>query len=222
MNLKSMIILPMLFFLRATFGQVLYIDPVTSGAMLAHSSVINSQLSTTNNNLTAIQRGQLAVSGQLVIVNNLQAKIYNGLTEVAGVVSSLGTIKEIADIGVDITGNIQKAVSIARTNPALLLFAEEGAREFKARAASLSLEVSAFVLKGGKDNLMDSGERAKMLNHIAEQLRILRGVAYGMERAMFWAKTKGLWASLNPWEGWHNMDVQIAGEVISQAKYLKK
>ena len=48
--------------------------------------------------------------------------------------------------------------------------------------------MSAFVLKGGTNNLMDSGERGKLLNHIAEQMRILRGIAYGMDRAMYWAK----------------------------------
>ncbi|WP_240663431.1 hypothetical protein [Mucilaginibacter limnophilus] len=67
----------LLFFACAGYAsaQVLYIDPATSSAIFAHSSAINGQLNTTNNNLTAIQRGQLAVSGQLTIVNDLQNKI---------------------------------------------------------------------------------------------------------------------------------------------------
>lgn len=102
------------------------------------------------------------------------------------------------------------------------MFAEEGAREFKTRATSLALEVSSFVLKSGAANLMDSGERAKLLNHIASELRILRGVAYGMHRAMYWVKMQGIWKSLNPWGNWVSMDVQIANDVIRQAKYLKR
>jgi len=203
-------------------AQVLYVDPVTSAAMLTHSSTINGQLNKTNDNLTAIQRGQLAVTGQLLIVNDMQSRIYNGLSQVAGVLNSLMSIREIADIGIDIVKDVQKGVSIASSNPALLLFAEEGAREFQNRAVKLTLDVNAFVLKGGKDNLMDSGERAKLLNHIASEMRILRGVAYGMQRAMYWAKMRGIWASLNPWASWQNMDVQIANSVLTEAKYLKK
>lgn len=203
-------------------AQTLYVDPVTSGAIYAHSSAIDGQLNRTNDNLTLIQRGQLAVTGQLVIVNDLQDRIYRGLTEISGVIHSLTSIKEIADIGIDIVRDVNQAVVIAQSNPVLLLFAEEGAREFKVRATALALEVSTFALQGGAKNLMDSGERAKLLNHIASELRILRGVAYGMHRAMYWAKVQGIWRALNPWQGWVSMDNQIATEVIREAKYLKR
>ena len=203
-------------------GQTLYVDPATSTAMYAHSATIDNQLNRTNSNLTLIQRGQLAVSGQLVIVNDLQDRIYRGLSEVSGILHSLSTIKEIADIGLDIVDDVQQTVVMARSNPVYLLFAEEGAREFKTRATALAIEVSGFALKGGSSVLMDAGERAKLLNHIASELRILRGIAYGMHRAMYWARMQGLWRSLNPWDNWINMDVRIANDVIREAKYLKR
>ncbi|TKC08018.1 hypothetical protein FA048_12710 [Pedobacter polaris] len=204
------------------FGQTLYIDPTTSAAMAAHAGVINKQMGKTNDNLTLLQRGQLAVTGQLAIVNDMQDKIYKGLSEVSSVINNLISIKEIANIGIDIVGDVEKTVDIAKSNPALLLFAEQGAREFKVRATNLAIEVQSFVLKGGKNNLMDSGERSKLLNHIASEMRILRGTAYGMHRAMYWAKMRGIWASLNPWAEWQNMDVRIANDVLNEAKYLKK
>ena len=204
------------------FAQELVFDPTTSGAMLVSSSVINGQLNTTNNNLTAINRAQLAVSGQLVIVNDLQNKIYKGLSEVSAIVNNLYSIKEIAETASDIVTDVGKAVSIARSNPVLLLFAEQGARDFQQRAIGLSAEVGAYVLKGGNSNLMDAGERRKLLNHIAAELRILRGLAYGMQRAMYWAQMRGIWKSLNPWSSWENQDVRIANSVISEAKYLRR
>src|SRR5215217_5680223 len=91
-------------------GQTLYVDPVTSGAIYAHSAAIDGQLERTNNNLTLIQRGQLAVTGQLVIVNDLQDRIYRGLTEISGVIHSLSSVKEISDIGVDIVRDLNQAV----------------------------------------------------------------------------------------------------------------
>ncbi|WP_316777921.1 hypothetical protein [Pedobacter antarcticus] len=200
----------------------LYIDPATAAAMAVHSGVINGQLNKTNDNLTMIQRGQLAVTGQLVIVNDLQQQIYRGLSEVSGAVRSLLAIQDIAEISVDIVADVNKAVSLAQSNPALLLFAEGGAREFRRRGTALAAEVSSFVLQGGVNNLMDSGERAKLLNRIRTELMILRGVAYGMQRTMFWAKQRGILNSLNPYAGYINIDVQIANDIIRNAKYLKQ
>lgn len=217
---KLLIFIPLLF-ARSLFAQEVVVDPTTSAAILVNSGVINSQLNTTNNNLSAIQKGQLAITGQLVIVNKLQNDIYKGLSQVASVVSNLTSIKEIASCGTDIVNDVGQAVTIAKSDPVLLLFAEQGAREFETRAVTLSADVSAFVLKGGS-NLMDAGERGKLLNHIEQEMEILRGIAYGMGRAMYWARMRGIWASLNPWEEWKNMDVQIANDVINNAKYLKQ
>jgi hypothetical protein len=201
-------------------AQTLTVDPAVSAAIAVNAGVINGQLNTTNNKLDLIQKGQLAVTGQLVIVNDLQNKIYQGLSQVASVINNLTTIKEIAECGTDIISDVEASVKLAKSDPVLLLFAEQGARDFETRAATLAADVSAFVLKGG-NNLMDSGERGKMLNHIADEMRILRGIAYGMDRAMYWAKINGIFRSLNPWAEWQNQDVRIANDVLTNAKYLK-
>ena len=210
------------FFVLGVDAQTLYVDPVTASAIAGHASVINRQLDKNNEHLSLIAKGQLAVSGQLVIVNDLQDRIFRGLSEVSAVMNNLVSVKEIAAIGMDIVRDVEKSLAMARSNPLLLLFAEQGAREFRVRALKLSAEVGAFVLKGGRDNLLDAGERSKLLNHIALEMRIIRGTAYGMHRAMYWAKMKGVFASVNPWAGWVNMDAQIANSVITEAKYLKK
>jgi hypothetical protein len=209
-------------FFKCAVAQEVVVDPTTSAAIAINAGVINSQLNTTNNKLDLIQKGQLAVTGQLVIVNKLQNDIYTGLSQVASVINNLTSIKEIADCGTDIVKDVEQAVTIAKSDPVLLLFAEQGARDFETRAVTLAVDVSAFVLKPGGKNLMDSGERGKLLNHIESEMQILRGIAYGMQRAMYWAKMRGIWASLNPWEEWKNMDVQIANDVLTNAKYLKQ
>ena len=216
------VFLPFLLLWQCAKAQELVVDPTTSAAILVNSAVINGQLNTTNNNLSLIQKGQLAVTGQLVIVNKLQNDIYTGLSQVASVINNLTTIKEIADCGTDIISDVRQSATLAESDPVLLLFAEQGAREFETRAVTLATDVSAFVLKSGGSNLMDSGERGKLLNHIEREMEILRGIAYGMQRAMYWAKINGLWRSLNPWATWQNEDVRIANDVINSAKYLKQ
>jgi hypothetical protein len=209
-------------FVRAAIAQQLVVDPTTSAAIAVNASVINNQLKTTNKNLSLIQQGQLAVTGQLVVANKLQNDILQGLSQVASMISNLSTIKEIGECGEDIVTDVETSVNLAKSDPVLLLFAEQGAREFETRAIALAADVSAFVLHGGNSNLMDSGERGKLLNHIAAEFRILRGISYGMQRAMYWAKMRGIFQSLNPWATWQNEDVRIANSVLNNAKYLKQ
>lgn len=219
--MRTFILLMLCFIAKVSAGQELVADPTTSAAILVSTSTINGQLNKTNDKLNLIQKGQLAVSGQLAIVNDLQNKIYKGLSQVASVISNLSEIKEIADCGSDIVRDVEASVSQAKSDPVLLLFAQQGARDFEARAGTLAAEVSAFVLKGGGSNLMDSGERGKLLNHIAQQMRILRGIAYGMNRSMYWAKINRIFRSLNPWSEWQNQDVRIANNILTNARYLK-
>ena len=222
-RLRMISFLPLLILLmnRAN-AQELVVDPATSAAILVNAGVINSQLNTTNSNLSLISKGQMAVTGQLTIANTLQNDIYKGLSQVASVISNLYQIRDIAECGEDIVSDVETALTYAKSDPVLLLFAEQGARDFETRSVALAADVSAYVLQGGKNNLMDSGERGKLLNHIASELHILRGIAYGMGRAMYWTKMNGIFRSLNPLSTWVNEDSRIANDVINNAKYLKQ
>lgn len=220
--MKALVFFMLCFLAKTGFGQEVVVDPTTSAAIAVNAAVINGQLNTTNNKLDLIQKGQLAVTGQLTIVNKLQNDIYKGLSQVASVLSNLTTIKEIAECGNDIVSDVEASLVLAKSDPVLLLFAQKGAQDFETRATTLAADVSAFVLKGGSNNLMNSGERGKLLNHIASEMRILRGIAYGMDRAMYWAQMNGIFRSLNPWATWQNQDMRIATSVINNAKYLKQ
>lgn len=206
----------------SSFSQVITIDPVVSGAQLAHASIMNSQLNTTRDKLTLIQRGQLAVTGQLLVVNDMQDKIYKGLSQVSSVLSNLYEVKEIGGISIGMTDDINRGLVLARQDPALLLFAQSQANQFYLRAAKLALEVSQFALQGGKNNLMDSGERSKLINHVVTEMLLLRSLTYGMYRAMYYAKLRGLWKSLNPFQDFVNIDNQLEKEIIFKRRMLKK
>ena len=94
------------FSLSALQAQEIVVDPATSAAIAVNAGVINSQLNTTNNNLSLIYKGQLAITGQLTIVNKLQNDILTGLNQVASVINNLETIKDIADCGTDIVSDV--------------------------------------------------------------------------------------------------------------------
>src|ERR1700744_3064065 len=106
--------------LNSAFAQELVVDPAVSAAIAVNAGVINGQLNTTNNKLDLIQKGQLAVSSQLVIVNNLQNKIYQGLSQVASVINNLATIKDIADCGSVLMRGVGWCGAFVKSDPLLL------------------------------------------------------------------------------------------------------
>ena len=219
--MKTLNLLAFLILSGSAFGQTVYVDPAVAGATAAHSAVINSQLNATNERLTLIERGQLAITGNLTIVNTMQDKIYKGLSEVSSILTNLSNVQEIARIATGISSDLSQVMDLAGENPALLLFAERNATLFQQRATSLALEVSSFVLKGGENNLMDAGERSKLINQILTEMVILRSNFYGMYRAMYFAQMKGFVRALNPFQGYINVDIQLAQDIARKAKTLQ-
>ncbi len=199
-----------------------YVDPAVSAAQAAHATVINSQLDQTNEKLTLIEKGQLAVTGNLTVVNTMQEKLYRGLTEVSAILTNLADVKEIARIATGISGDVRDILELARTNPEFLVFAQQNASLFQQRATALALEVQQFALKGGKENLMDAGERAKIINTILNELLILRSYTYGMYRSMQFASMKGLFKSLNPFQGYIEMDLAIMNDILRKREVLTR
>jgi len=205
--------------MNTNFAQIVYVDILTAPAMVTYAAALKNEQEKTNDNLTAIQRGQIAVMGQLQIANDLHQRVLNGLTQVSGTLSNAMTVKEIYNSSADIVTNTKEALDLAKGNPLLLIFATKASNEFKRRALAMTTEVSR-ILTGGENNMMDAGERQKLLNYIYDEIRLLAATAYTVKYNMYYAKMNGIWNTLNPFNAWINNDVQIMRGVIEQAKNL--
>ncbi|MDD4193237.1 MAG: hypothetical protein PHI28_18015 [Mangrovibacterium sp.] len=200
-------------------AQIVYVDVLTAPAMRTYANTIKRQQEKTNENLSAIHKGQVLINSQLEVANNLQQKVVKGLTEVSKTVRNAVTIKRIYETSQDIILEVAETTRLAAENPQYVIFAEESASVFKTRALGLASEIT-HVLEGGETNMMDAGERQKLLNHIYDEIRLIYGAAFGMKHSIKWAVRRGFWNSLFPFSGWVNQDVRIMNEIISNAKTL--
>src|SRR5690606_23622945 len=182
-------------------GQV-YFDPAVAGAQAAHTAVIEQQLNTTNEKLTLIERGQLAITGNLTIVNSMQEKIFKGLSEVSSILTTLSGVREIVRISQGITSDINDIMQLANEDPVFLVFAEQNATLFQQRATTLALVASNSDIEGGANNLMDSGERSKIITTVLNEMVILRSYTFGLYRAMYFAKMRGFFNSVIPFQSY--------------------
>lgn len=221
--MKKIFILSILILMISEYGnsQVIYTDPALTAATVTNGVTIRNGLRETNRELSLIEKGQLAVTANLTVVNRIQDKIYKGLTEVSTALRNLSQVKATVPMGAAIVDDVEDILELAKADPKLALFAEKYAKQFKDRAVALGLEVSTFVLKDGETSLMDAGERTAMLRHIYQEMVILKTYTYLMQSAMERAQRLGFLQAINPYQSFVNKDKAIATQITDKAKVLK-
>lgn len=219
--MKKLIIL-LLFVVQIAAAQQYVIDPqhlasvIANGAARSSAEAAHEQyLTKINNNLNDLNIN----AGSVVLA---QTMIYQGLSNVNAALKDGLEVKYMAVVVADMTGYISQALSMAKSEPYLLLFANNIAAEMRARALALVTDVSGYVLKEGNNVLADYNARDQLLHKVMQELQILDGLAYGAWKAMYWAKERGIIASLNPSADFINRDKTFVSQIIRNAKYLKQ
>jgi len=182
-----------------------------SGAEATHDHYlgqINNNINTINTNASSVVLAQ--------------TMIYNGLANVNSALKDGLAVKNLSVIVADMLNCLNQCLVMAKTQPELLLFAQNIEHQMQQRAVALVSDVSGYVLKEGDNVLADYNSRDQLLRKVTMQLQVIDGLAYGAYRAMYWAKERGIIASLNPYQAWINQDVSKANQIILNAKYLKQ
>lgn len=181
---------------------------------LAAENTHNNYLNTIRNRLDDIN---LNISSVVVV----QALIHRSLTQVNQALKSGIALTQVAQISTEIIRESNAMIDIAGSEPYLLLFAEDVARQMKSRGINLVSEVSAFVLKEGSNVLMDYEKRDALLRKVILELKVMRALCYSMGRSMYWAKLNGILKTANPYRDFINQDTRMAQEIIRNYQLLK-
>lgn len=152
----------------------------------------------------------------------VQTLIHNSLTQVNQALKSGIAAAQIFQISSEIVQESNAMIAIASSEPYLLLFAEDVARQMKSRGINLVSEVSAFVLKEGSKVLMDYEKRDALLRKIILELKVMRALCYSMGRSMYWAKVNGVLKTANPYRNFVNQDTRMADDIIRSYQLLKQ
>jgi len=174
---------------------------------LASESVHNSMLKQINQNVEDIN---LNLSS-LVIV---QQVIHRSLTEVNNALKSGRSVLQVSSLIAEIIKQSNSLIEISKEEPWLLLVAEGTARQLKERGMNLATEVSDFILREGKNVLMDYEKRDFLLRKIIIELKVMRALLFSMERSVYWTKINGLLKTVNPFKNFVNKDIQKANEIL--------
>ncbi|WP_312352579.1 hypothetical protein [Sphingobacterium siyangense] len=214
---KSILISCLLIFaLSEAHTQTVYVDALVAPAMVVYAQALKEQQNDAVSNLKEIRNAQILVQGQLKIANNLHNKFLKGLREVSGTVKNALTIKRIYETSSDIINELQEAIQIAREHPEYAVFAVRASNNFKQRALQLSSDVTR-ITAGGDSNLMDSGERQRLLLSVHRDLKLIWGTVYAMSRSIKTAVQAGFWRRINPFQRWVNEDARLMRNILKEA-----
>jgi len=221
---KRMLILLLLFSLHLLpcFAQEVVFDPQHFVSVTENGVVRSSAESTHDQYLGKINTNINNLNTNVGSVVLAQTIIYNGLANVNSALKDGLEVKNMAVIVSDMTSYIDQALELAKAQPYLLLFADNIAAEMKQHALLLVTDISGYVLKEGDNVLADYNARDQLMRMVTQQLQLLDGLAYGAWRAMYWAKERGIIASLDPYANFINRDKAIVSRIIQNAKYLQQ
>ena len=221
---KRMLILLLLFSLHLLpcFAQEVVFDPQHFVSVTENGVVRSSAESTHDQYLGKINTNINNLNTNFGSVVLAQTIIYNGLANVNSALKDGLEVKNMAVIVSDMTSYIDQALELAKAQPYLLLFADNIAAEMKQHALLLVTDISGYVLKEGDNVLADYNARDQLMRMVTQQLQLLDGLAYGAWRAMYWAKERGIIASLDPYANFINRDKAIVSRIIQNAKYLQQ
>ena len=199
MKFLFLFLLTFAFHFSNCIAQEYVFDPQYFSSVEANEAVRSSAEATHNQYLGKINSNLDDINVNVGSVVLAQTIIYNGLANVNSALKDGFAVKNMAVITSDMISYLQQCLAMAKAQPYLLLFATGIEHEMQVRALSLVSDVSGYVLKEGSNVLADYNSRDQLLKKVAQQLQLLDALAYGAWRAMFWAKERGILASINPW-----------------------
>ncbi len=209
------------FHLLPCFAQEYVFDPQVCESVIANQAVRSSAELTHQQYLGKINKNLDNINTNVGSVVLAQTMIYEALANVNSALKDGLAVKNIAVIVADMTSYINQALTLGKSDPALLLFASKISDEMRTKSIALVTDVSGYVLKQGNNVLADYNSRDELLKKVTTQVQLLDGLAYGAWRAMYWAKEKGIIASLDPFAGFVYKDKLFVQQIIANAKYLK-
>lgn len=200
-------------------AQAIYIDPITAGAMAGVNLTLKNGQQKQEKELNKLQKAQAWVGTQLGYANHIQDKVYEGLSQVSGLVSNgiqaKNIISEFSQC-YKILGEIKK---MGAENPEYTIFAVK-ATQSAYEQIPMFVSFIARVKEGGKDNLMSAGDRYRLLDEFHSRIVQFKIRLYVVHIAMERAIRIGFWKSINPFQGYINTDKNIVDNIIWKYKHL--
>lgn len=209
------------FLAESSFSQQTVFDAEHLRAINENGATRVASEVTYQSSLEQIKKNTNDIGVNLSSVVLVQNMIHKSLTGINEALKDGIQIKQMGYLINDLFKNSREAIEIARSNPILVLFAEDAARQLKERGIALVGDVSGFVLTNKENVLMNYNVRDELIRKVINELRIMNALIYGIKQNMYYAQMNGIFRTANPYRQYMQKDVQLVGDIIRKRQMLK-
>lgn len=215
------LLITFIFFTVAIYckAQMAFTDITTASALTASGININSKINQTNKVYEKIQSAKQRLLAQLLVLEEVNSKIFKGLTTASSLLNDASTVKNIFTTLESSKAHLQRIIDFSGEHPQYIVFSRESISIANQRILKIYAEV-ASILSSNTRTLMDSGIRKTFLNDIYSNLLLLRGSLYGILLSMENAQRIGFWKAINPFKGYVNQNKALMQEIIRKSSLL--
>lgn len=199
-------------------AQNTYIDVATTAALKIYSDNLKDKQNETIEQQNKLQKAQAWVASQMVVANNIQDKIFKGLSEVSGTLTNGLQVKEIYEDLKDCTMYSSEISKLVKDHPEYAIFGAKATETTYKEVLKMSSEVSE-LLKSGELNLATAGDRYKLLYEISTKVKMLKVWLATISLNLDRAKRLGFWRAINPFQGYINTDKDIVRNIMEKYKH---
>lgn len=196
----------------------LYIDVATTGAVFAGDKALTSKQNSIIEEQNKLKKVQLLVGTQVTLVEEVQGKIYKGLSEVSTTISNGIQVKNIYDQVEQCVKYSKDVAKLVKKHPQYTIFQVKAVQKAQEEATKIISEISTIIKSDGKI-LMTAGDRYRILDSIESKVRSLKiwiiTIKIGLENI----ERIGFWKAINPFQGYINTDKDIIQNIMNKYKY---
>ena len=196
-------------------AQKLVWDPVLMGTMIGNHKAQQSELKKIKSNEEKILAAQTWIRQKMAEIEEINEKLHKRLKDVSSVIKNTKDLAYASTIAADVAKYQGQAIQYAAQNPALLIVAYDTEKKLIGRSADLFTYIYTNALVGGEINLLDNRQRQEIIQYVINELRVMRGIAYGVSRQMRYAQRAGVLKTLSPFNlDYPNQDAAIANDIL--------
>ena len=209
-----------LFFACAAMGQTLTEDIGLSAAIYSAGRAEKSSWNKVHKAQKAIIAAQTATTTVVDKLNQVQRKIYKGLTTVNSAIRSGYTAVYIGKLVAKTVTYEEKMMKEAGKHPLAALWAAKIQKRLVEKSTACITDINTLILKA-KDGslLMRAGEREQLLWNIKMDLEVMSALAISSYYKIHWVVMQGLLNAINPFSGYVDVDKRLMKDVLNNFQF---
>jgi hypothetical protein len=196
-------------------AQAIVWDPIVQTTMIVNHLEQNSQLKDIKTNETKIATAQSVIALKMEQIRAIEEKVYKSLKSATIVIQNVKDIGYAYEISSEIGKYQSEMGRLAKQKPELLIVAVRAEVALLSKGADL-LNYIIVATTATDANLMNNEQRIRIIRHVVDELRIMRGMAYSIVRQMRYVSMNGFLNNMDFLGFRYQRDAKLVKQILEE------